>query len=679
MRGPQGVRLGRNTSGGVIDILMKAPSDKVEGYGEFSYGAYSRYTGRASINLPLNQSVALKLSGYYQTDKGYVHDNTTGERLNDNDGAGLRLALRLKFSDRLSWNGAVAYMRSQGENILNFDCDPANPAQCNGRYTSTGLRTTTSGYAPLAIAGRKAEFGLGNTTDNILYTSNFEWAGDNFTLNAITGYVDLTQTYGMDYADGRGVPSVANPVPAVQGYLLGGLTVLNDGSHRQFSQELKLSGALFGGALEYATGFLVTDAKDRTDFAGLATGVGGSAAPQLLADRVLNTDTTAWAGYFQGGFHVSSQFKLSAGVRYTDETRTLRIADNRAVCTGSSALACLNQSSLFAPSGAAIPTRQTTRQWTPRFAVEFTPGDALMLFASASRGYRSGGWDTRSFTASGLLPFAPETVWSYEAGAKAAWFDQRLSVNLTAFLLDAHNVQTATGLVPDGATTTTVAGLRNKGVELEVVAAPIEGLRIFANAGFQDANYRVDRNASAVDQYGVRSVAVQQANCLAQLAAGSIALGPATTNATDCATGIVTAEGGIARPVRTPRVNLAAGGSYDFKVPAAGIVLTPSAQASYRSAYETAGANGTIYAGPVTAGGTTYPANPYGGTVISGSHANAFVLVDAAMTLRTDDNNWTLALECSNCLDRTYVASSLANYAYLGPPRSWQVRLKRVF
>jgi iron complex outermembrane receptor protein len=676
LRGPQGVLLGRNATGGAIDVLLRQPSDKLEGYGEFSYGAYSRYTGRGSINLPLNQSIAIKLSGYYQTDKGYVHDSSTGARLNDNDGYGMRLAMRVKFSDNLTWNGAVAYTRSTGANILNFDCDPANPANCNGRYATTGLRASTASYAPLAISGDKAGFGLGNAADNILYTSNFEWAGEHATVNVITGYVDLTQKYGMDYADGRAVPSVADPVPAVRGYPLGGLTMLNDGSHRQFSQELKVSGALFGGALDYVTGFLVTDARDKTDLAGIATSAG---VPQLLADRVMETNTTALAGYVQGGIHFSSQLKLTAGVRYTDETRMLRVSDNRAACAGSSAIACLNQASLFAPSGLAIPTRQKAREWAPRVALEYKPSDALMLFASASRGYQSGGWDTRSLTASGLLPFGPETAWSYEAGVRSGWFDQRLSINLTGFLIDAKNVQAATDLLADAATTRTVAGLRNKGVELEVAAVPIDGLRLYANAGFQDANYRVDANAPGVDQYGVKSVAVQQAACLAQLAAGKVPLSPAATNAPDCATGIVTAGGAIARPLRAPRLSLAAGGSYDFKIPAAGIILTPSAHAIYRSSQETDGANATIYSGSVTGAGTTYAANPFGGTVTSGSHASGYVLVNAALTLRTDDNNWTLALECSNCLDRAYVESSVANYSYLGEPRSWQVRLKRVF
>ncbi len=675
LRGPQGVLLGRNTVGGAIDITLRRPSDKFEGFGEFSYGAYGRYTGRAAINLPLNKSIAINLSGYYQTDKGYVHDSTTGQRLNDNDGAGLRLAARLRFSDRLQWNGSIAYTRASGENILNFDCDPANPARCNGRYATTGLRAGVGDYAPLVISGRKAGFGLGNSAENLLYTSNFEWAGDYATINVITGYVDLTQKYAIDFADGRGQPSVADPVPVVRGFPLGGLTVLNDGNHRQFSQEVKVSGALFGGVVDYVTGFLVTDSKDRTDFADIATGA--AAVPQLLADRVSEIQTNALAGYVQANVNLGSRLTVTAGVRYTDETRTLQIADNRAACVGSSDAACLNQASLTA-NGVAIPTRQKAREWTPRLAIAYRPADALMLFASASRGYRSGGWNVRSQTAAGILPFGPETAWTYEAGVKSDWFGKRLSLNLTAFLIDARHAQTVTDIFA-ATPTGDVAGYRNKGVELELAAVPVDGLNLYANLGFQDGNYRIDRNAPAVDVYGVKSVALQQADCLAQLAAGRVPLSPAATNAPDCAIGIVTANGGIVRPARAPRFSIAAGGGYDFKLPAAGIILTPSLHAIYRSGFETDSANATLFSGAVTSGGTSYPANPFGGTVISGSRAAGFVLVNAALTLRTDDNNWTMAIACNNCLDKAYVDAALAGYSYLGAPRTWQLRLKRAF
>lgn len=682
LRGPQGVLYGRNTIGGVVNIVNIRPGTKVAGFGEFSYGAYDRKAGRASIDLPLTSTVGMKLSGYFQDGDGYVRNTVTGERLNDDDGAGARLALRWDLTPTVGWDGAVAYMRADGENVLNFDCDPATPADCGGRFASTGLRATTSSYAPLAISGAKAEYGLGNSTDTLLASSRFEWAGDAVTLRATTAFVDTGQRYALDFADGRTLPDIADPQPVVRGDPLGGLTLLETGDHRQFSQEITFSGALFGDRLTYVTGFSYFNEKNNIDRADI---LAGGSAPQLLADRTLAIGTSAVAGWLLADLGIADRLTLTAGVRYTDETRTLRIFDNRDGCV----LACLNQAALVAIDGTPIPTRQQAGHWTPRFGLRYKAAPDLMLFAGASRGYRSAGWNGAGRNGFEVLAFGPETAWSYEVGARSTWFDGRLRADATVFWLEVERAQVPV-LLSDASGATVIqnaAGYRNRGLEVELVAAPVEGLSLFLNLAVQDDSWRL--NGASPGANGTLSVAAQQAACRAQLAAGQLPLSPNSAapglpanNAAACAAGIVAAAGDLARPTRTPALGIAAGGSYDFKVPAGGFILTPSATLSYRSSYDAGPANATIFAGSVTAGAggdnRTFPANPFGGKVISGSRDGGFVVANAALTLRTDDGNWTLALECFNCLDTDWVESTVANTGYLAPPRAWQVRLKRV-
>ncbi|MCA3256002.1 MAG: TonB-dependent receptor plug domain-containing protein, partial [Alphaproteobacteria bacterium] len=195
LRGPQGTLFGRNTTGGAVNVILKRPGDEFGGFAEVGYGRFDRKFLRGSVDLPMSDKFAMKFSGYYQNDDGYVRNTTTNERLNDADGSGLRGAVQLKVNDSITWNGAVAWTSSDGENILNFDCDPANPTNCKGRFITTGLREkpTASGspYAPVVVSGRKAFFNLGNDVDQWLVTSNLEVASDNHTLNIITGVVDL--------------------------------------------------------------------------------------------------------------------------------------------------------------------------------------------------------------------------------------------------------------------------------------------------------------------------------------------------------------------------------------------------------------------------------------------------------------------------------------------------------
>ena len=75
----------------------------------------------------------------------------------------------------------------------------------------------------------------------------------------------------------------------------------------------------------------------------------------------------------------------------------------------------------------------------------------------------------------------------------------------------------------------------------------------------------------------------------------------------------------------------------------------------------------------------TYPANLNSGTYLTGSASKAHMLVNASLSLRTEDGNWLLAVECENCLNTTYTQSTLSKYTYTNAPGTWQVRARRKF
>ena len=111
-----------------------------------------------------------------------------------------------------------------------------------------------------------------------------------------------------------------------------------------------------------------------------------------------------------------------------------------------------------------------------------------------------------------------------------------------------------------------------------------------------------------------------------------------------------------ARPVRSPDVTGSAGATYDYPIPAAGIILQPSANVSYRSSYDIESASLLALPGLRVAG---------------------YALVNAALTMKTDDNNWQLSVECANCFDKAAGQSALLGYTYLNAPRTWLVRARR--
>jgi iron complex outermembrane receptor protein len=687
LRGPQGTLFGRNTTGGAINVIMRQPGDEFGGYAEVGYGAYNRKLARASVDVPLAPSFAVKLSGYWQDDDGYARNVTTGERVNDDDGWGVRLGIRGDLASWARWQGSFAHIVAEGENLVNFTCNPAAPTQCNGRFVTTGLREgnnqSPSPYAPLVISGRKAGYGLGNSAVSNLVTSRLEFdLAPETTLSFITGFIDLEQQFALDFFDGRGGPTIATPIPPVRGFPRGGFTIINDGSHTQFSQEVKLNGKLADGLLTYVVGGYWLDESNRTDFADVFS-IFNPALPNglglLLADRTLRNETDAKAAYAQADLNLG-QFILTAGIRYTDETKSFTIRDNRPSCNdGTLEATCLSDSNLIAPSGLVIPQRQSAKIWTPRFAASWQPNEDILLFASATEGFKSGGWNARGTAPGQFLPFGPEQVWSYELGVKSDWFDRRLRVNLTAFHMDVQDLQTPSALVAPNGTITFLtrnfADYRNRGLEAEVTAMPVDGLTLFANLGYQDDRYKVPGNAPVLDIYGIQSVAAQAAACRALVAAGAIPGGPGTA---PCAAGIVTPEGNVATPVRTPDWSLALGGTYRVEL-GGGWSVTPSLNASFRSDQEVGTANFTIFSGAITGTNGTFPANPFGGDVIEGSQSDAAWLVNAGITFASPEDRWALSITCNNCFDEEFAQSTLANYTYLNQPRQWLARLTARF
>ncbi len=89
----------------------------------------------------------------------------------------------------------------------------------------------------------------------------------------------------------------------------------------------------------------------------------------------------------------------------------------------------------------------------------------------------------------------------------------------------------------------------------------------------------------------------------------------------------------------------------------------------------------SAYTGAVTSAfnGQVYPANPFGGDVISGSYDGSAVLVSAQLAMETDEGNWLVAIACDNCFDTGATTASTGNWSYLQAPMTWTIRAKRSF
>lgn len=632
LRGPQGTLFGRNNTGGAISIVMKKPGTDMGGFVEAGFGEYNRTQARASVDLPLSDTVLTKISAFYAKDDGFVKNRVTGETLNWEDSNGVRGALRILFSDNVTWDLSADLINSDMSNIVNFVAPGSSQ-----RFDHTRLRTDTPIGASL-VSERLKNVPLGNYTKSSSIISNFTVdLASGATLNVITGYRDLDQQFITDSFDSiTGATFAPNNSYELTGQRPGNATPLvNDGQHSQITQEVKLSGAALGGSLDYTAGLFYFTDKNDTSFANISLPVTGN--PTVTQDRVMKNDTKSYAAYAQLDYHASDRLTATVGLRYTDEEKNITFTPNTSPIA-TKLFPPINTADLVA---AGIPTQLKENQLTPRFAVDYKISDDVMVFASTTRGFKAGGWNARANFGRLALAFKSEKVWSYEGGARTEWLDGRLRVNLNAFFMDVKDFQLPAGYADPQTNiinylTRNFADMENYGLEAEISWAATDNINVFWGGGTQKAKYvNVDS-----------SVIAQAANCKARLAAGQ-----STTNI--CNVSVITPLGDIAEPVRAPGFTSTLGINGTIPL-GASLKLQPSVNWAHVAANWAATAN----------------------TLIGRQQARD--TLNAGLTLRPTDGKWALTADCTNCTNETYVVSFLV-YPYLNEPRRWMVRARYDF
>jgi iron complex outermembrane receptor protein len=633
LRGPQGTLFGRNNTGGAISIIMKKPAEEFGGFAEAGFGEYNRVQARASVDLPLIEGKLLsKLSVFFAEDDGFVTNRVTGQKLNWEESFGVRAALRAKLSDTVTWDISGDLINADQANIVNFV-----EAGSKKRFNHTRLRTDTPIGANL-VSSRLKDIPLGNYTESTSLVSNFTIsAWDNMTLNVISGYRDLEQQFITDSFDSiTGVTFAPNASFNLVSQRPGNSTPLvNDGKHSQFTQEIKLTGEAQSGKLNYVLGvFYFTDDND-TSFANISLPVTGN--PTVTQDRTMLNDTESLAAYAQFDYKLSDRLTGTIGLRYTDETKNIRYTPNVSPIA-TRLFAPFNTQDLIA---AGIPVEQSERLWTPRFALDYKVSDDVMVFASATRGFKAGGWNARANFGRLALPFESEKVWSYETGARTEWLDGQLRINVNAFYMDVADFQLPAGYA-DPLTniinylTRNFADLENYGFEAEVNWAINDRFNLFWGGGTQKAKY------TNVDP----SVLAQAENCRNRLAAGL-----STVNI--CNVSVITPTGQIAEPVRAPEYTSTLGLNGTFPL-GADLNLVPSVNWTRMGESWVATAN--------TPTGIQLARDTF----------------NAGVSLRSPGGRWSVTADCTNCTNETYVVSFLV-YPYLNEPRRWSVRARIAF
>ena len=631
LRGPQGTLFGRNTTGGAVSVKMAKPGEALGGYLEGGLGDYDRQMLRGSIDVPLAENVLSKISAFYLNDEGYVKNTNTGDRLNGQEARGVRGDLRILFDDQVTWDLSGEYIEDENLNITTSfpGLSAFQRPQDNGRDDNTDRRLSNTGIRAASSNGSLEQLsqgtGLGNNVESYAFSSHLNFDLEFGSIEFITAYRSLEQDFIIDFFDGPGP--------------LGGFTIANQGEHTQVSQEVKFTNSYLDDRLDLVAGLFYFTEDNKTDFSDIFALPFGNL---LLADRLLENELTSIAAYAQADYAFTDKLTATFGVRWTDEEKTLDLTDFKPGIVANNPFT--NVLAFPAAPGteltnanldaAGIDRTLDEQLVTPRFAIQYFATEDFMAFASATRGFKSGGWNARGTAAQELLPFDPEKVWSYEAGFRSEFANRTVRLNVTAFYMDVEDFQVPSAFVRDNGTvafiTRNFADLENQGLEIDATWAPTEGLSLYAAVGIQDA-----------EQQPGAQILAQQADCIAGV--------PGTAGV-----GIVDLNCQIAENTRSPDLTYTLGGSYRFEIPAiSGYV---QGNVNYR------------YTDELNVGTSGLP----NGAVDDTGELSMGVTVGVGPNLR-------IIAECTNCNNELTQNAVLAGTFYYNEPRRVNVRVKYDF
>lgn len=473
LRGPQGTLYGSGSMGGTLRVIFNKPDlakyeAAVDADGMAVDGGSGGYDAEGMVNVPIiSGKLAARAVIYSEGLGGYVDNTFLNEHnINSYHNDGGRLLLRFNPLDDLTVDASYYYQfvdgqspqwyYSQGPYVTRFQeqlpvKDRLQIFNLTARwdlhwFVATAVLADTE--RKLANAGDVSAF-IANDANNPGACASFRGGGKPCT--------PATQAAFNAYVATK-VPSALFPIQ----------TIYNPTGEFRLSSPGK-------GFLDWTVGGFWSD---RTTHANnsevLGDPVTGVILPQPANDvytRLIFDHLKQVAGFGEGSAHLTDALTLTFGARYFNYTRDVG---------GATPLG------LDLVGAAVTPYRQVTSSesgWVTKTNVSYQFSNDLMVYATASQGFRPGGVNQVLGLPSALAPYQSDSLWNYELGTKTSWLDKRLILNVDGYLINWSNMQVS-GRTPNGAFSfiTNAGAARVKGVEFDLTALPLENLQITADA-----------------------------------------------------------------------------------------------------------------------------------------------------------------------------------------------------
>lgn len=544
LRGPQGTLFGRNTTGGAVAIHTVKPHEEFEGSIRVKTGTDDKLDIVGKVNVPISDNLFMNASLATFNQTGFVINPNNGQDFGDDETVAFRGAVRWLVNDDVEVNLSGDYSRDRENGqaaVTSLDPnhavffiapDPTNPMSTgNGATThnyflgaNSPFRTTNAfppgpggmgpgldgafGFGNLGVAPFVRSFnncdaiapvpGLVEGTHPDCINATTIGLGQNNALQREWSDMDVygaSATIDWDVTDNLHIKSISAYRAVDSSFGHDGdksifmMSWVRDEIYEQeqYSQEIQVLGNAFDDRLQWIVGgFYFTEDGlnyNPVDFAGVDIESGAG------------FDHESKAVFAQGTFDVTDKLHITAGIRYTKDTKDFIVTTGQVIGD----IGPVNMQSVtpvIAPTGLVVKliddgtTTLKADDWTPMANIAYDWNDNLMTYFTFSEGFKSGGVQQRNAGRFGPLAptYDPEFVESFEIGFKYGTDDGRFVLNAAAFFADYTDIQLEL-LAPEGiAPQLDNAGEGEvKGFELEARWSPIDTWFFEASLGHLDA------------------------------------------------------------------------------------------------------------------------------------------------------------------------------------------------
>jgi len=473
LRGPQGTLYGRNTLAGALKFVSRTPGDKDWLTVRVGAGNDSQYIASLSTGMRLSDAWAASFSAQINNKDGQYRNRLTGEDTGLERNWAARAKLRYTGIDNLDVVFSFSHSDSRNDsNQLLAGTTPMVPA--NRQFTSDDVvltfplrevSTPDITRRPSVISDQPR-----GETKQTIASINASYDFGSVTLRSITGYVFTNDYFTTDFGGDGQVIGASTPQAS------------------QITQELQLQGTAQGDSLKYLVGLFYLDETGKQDFGWNITrpffNVGAVSQNQIEAQ------TKSISAFGELGYAITENLKITAGARWTQDKKEFDETFQ---------FLFLGPNPVPDPLGpVAIDNKYT--KFTPKlgldYSVDWASVDSMMLYFSATRGFKSGGYNGINITNNDIarIAYGPEENTTFELGAKTEFFNRRARVNAALFQANIDDATfNATVPLPNGTSAFPVqnAGkVEVQGLEVETTFVPTDDLTIFLNAAFLDGKYK---------------------------------------------------------------------------------------------------------------------------------------------------------------------------------------------